>query len=293
MNRNKRLMESFLDISGRLLNVAVNGARKSAPRIDERWEAFVKNVSIVVDLEQLKTSCSSCNLRELCLPGGITAEELERLDTLVKRQGPFQHGDYLFRAGEALRSLYAVRSGVFKLFATAEDGTEQVLGFYLPGEILGFDAIGHETHNCSAIALETSVVCSIPFKQLTEISRHIQGLQERLLRLMSHEISTDNQLLLTIGNRNAEERIATFLLSLSNRFHRLGYSASEFKLSMSRQDIGNYLGLTIETVSRILGRLQRKGLITLDRKHVQLNSIPALDKICSRVEAILGTGSTA
>ena len=274
-------MGSFRELSGRLPHVAVNGARNSVPLIDERREAFVQNVSVVVDLEKLKTSCSGCNLRELCLPGGITADELEQLDTLVKRRGPFHRGDYLFRAGDTLQSLYAVRSGVFKLFATADDGTQQVLSFCLPGEILGFDAIGHETHGCSGIALDTSSVCSIPFKQLTEISRQLPGLQDRVLRLMSHEISADNQLLLTISNKNAEERIATFLLSLSSRFHRLGYSASEFRLSMSRQDIGDYLGLTTETVSRILGRLHRKGLINLDRKHVQLNSISALETTCS------------
>jgi CRP/FNR family transcriptional regulator len=235
----------------------------------------------VVDLVKVKVSCKDCNLSELCLPRGLHQDELASLDRIVKRTTPLHKGDYLFRSGDPLGSIYAVRSGAVKLYTLSDTGDEQVLGFYLPGELVGLDAINAESHRGYAIALETSSYCSIPFPQLEDICQQLPGLAHQFLKLMSREISHENRLLLTLATRSAEERIASFLLNLSGRFHRLGYSAQEFRLPMPRRDIGLYLGLTIETVSRIFSRLQRDRIIAADRRFVRVLNAAALDQLCS------------
>ena len=233
-----------------------------------------------IDFAKIKVSCENCNLAELCLPRGLDKEDMELLEQTLRRANPLQKGEYLFRAGDKMGSLHAVRSGSVKLYTHDDEGNEQIIGFYFPGEILGLDGIETDTHTCSAIAMETSSLCSFPFNTLSDLCMKIPALQEQMFRLMSRELSYENQLLLTIGKKSAEERIATFLLSLSNRFKRLGYSANEFKLAMSRQEIGNYLGLTIETVSRIFGRLQKSGLIETDRKFITIADMPGLQAMC-------------
>lgn len=233
-----------------------------------------------VDFTKIKVSCENCNLAELCLPRGLGQKDLEKLERALRRARPLQKGEYLFRAGDAIGSLHAVRSGSVKLYTTDADGEEQIIGFYFPGEILGLDALETDKHTCTAIAMETSSLCSFPFNSLSELCTQVPALQEQMFRLMSRELSYENQLLLTIGKKSAEERIATFLLSLSSRFKRLGYSANEFKLAMSRQEIGNYLGLTIETVSRIFGRLQKNGLISTDRKFIKIADMGGLQSMC-------------
>jgi len=205
---------------------------------------------------------------------------LEVLEKMVKRSRPLHRSDYIFRAGDKFKSLYAVRSGTVKVYTTTDNGEEQIMGFYFPGEIIGFDAIESDKHVCSAIALETSSFCAFSFEKLEVVSGNIPGLRHQIYRLMSRELSSDNQLLLTLSNKAAEEKIATFLISLSGRFERLGYSANEFKLAMSRQEIGNYLGMTIETVSRIFSKLQRKNIISTNHKIVQIIDPNALDRIC-------------
>ena len=156
-----------------------------------------------------------------------------------------QKGEVLYRAGDEFKGIYAVRSGLVKVFATADDGEEQIVGFFLPGEMLGLDAIETQVHACSAVALETSSYCAVPFAELSEVCKEIPELQNQLFRIMSRELSSENQMLLTLGKKNSEEKVATFLLTISTRFHLLGYSANEFKLTMSRQEIGNYLGITL------------------------------------------------
>ena len=210
-----------------------------------------------VDIRKFKASCENCNLTELCLPHGLNRNELSELEKLVRQNRPLHKGDYLFRCGDPLSSLYAVRSGSIKLFTNSDNGEEQIIGFYLPGEIVGLDGFENSRHSCCAVALETSSLCTFPHSQLMDVCKSIPALQEQMLRIMGREISHENRLLLTLGKKSAEERIATFLSSLSTRFHQLGFSADEFKLSMSRQEIGNYLGLTIETVSRIFSRFQK------------------------------------
>jgi CRP/FNR family transcriptional regulator, anaerobic regulatory protein len=235
----------------------------------------------LVDLQKFKVSCEKCNLAELCLPRGLNKEELDELDKVVRQSRPLHKGDHLFRNGDPLSSLYTVRSGSVKLFTHSDNGDEQIIGFYLPGEIVGLDGIENTRHSCSAVALETSSLCTFPYTQLTDVCKKVPALQDQMFRLMGREISYENKLLLTISKKSAEERIATFLSSLSVRFKQLGFSSDEFKLSMSRQEIGNYLGLTIETVSRIFSRFQKKNYIAIDRKYIQILDRPSLENMCA------------
>lgn len=208
-------------------------------------------------------------------------DDLERLEKVVRRTHPLHSGDFLFHSGEEFRYIYALRSGSVKLVLIDEHGNDQIIGFYFPGEILGLDAIDKKKHVCSAIALETSSYCAFPFAHITEICHSVPELQNQMFRLMSRELTYENELLLTIGKKNAEERLATFLITLSSRFQRLGYSSKELKLSMSRQEIANYLGLTIETVSRIMSRFQKEELISLNRKQVNIKNIDELKHLSS------------
>jgi len=234
----------------------------------------------LVDLNKIKVSCANCNLAELCLPRGLNKEELKELEQVVRQSRPLQKGDHLFRDGDPLSSLYTVRSGSIKLYIHSDEGEEQIIGFYLPGEIIGLDGLEHNSHSCNAVALETSSLCSFPYTQLSDVCKMVPALQDQMFRLMGKEISYENKLLLTISKKSAEERIATFLVSLSLRFKQLGFSANEFKLSMSRQEIGNYLGLTIETVSRIFSRFQKKEYIQINRKYVRILEHASLDGLC-------------
>ncbi|MBI1732159.1 MAG: fumarate/nitrate reduction transcriptional regulator Fnr [Gammaproteobacteria bacterium] len=247
----------------------------------------------IVDLAKIKVSCGNCNLSELCLPRGLDHDELAQLDRVIKRTTPLHKGDYLFRAGDSLGSIYAVRSGAVKLYSLSDTGEEHVLGFYLPGELVGLDAINAERHRGFAVALETSSYCSIPYSQLEEFCSQLPGLGHQFLRLMSREISHENRLLLTLATRSAEERIAAFLLNLSSRYRRLGYSALEFRLPMPRKDIGLFLGLTIETVSRIFSRLQREKIISADRRFVRISNPAALDRLCGGAAAPVASAGRA
>ena len=235
----------------------------------------------VIDLSKIKVSCEKCNLAELCLPRGLDKNELAKLEEIARRAKPLQNQDVLFRTGDEFSTLYAVRSGSIKLYITGNDGSEQIIGFYFPGEIFGLDGIEKEIHSCTAVAMETSSLCAFPFQNISAICKEVPALQDQMFRLMSRELSNENQLLLSIGKKNAEERIATFLLSISSRFKRLGYAADEFKLAMSRQEIGNYLGLTIETVSRIFGRFQKSGLIAANRKFIKIINMEELHRMCT------------
>jgi CRP/FNR family transcriptional regulator len=216
---------------------------------------------------------------------GLAPEDVERLDGIVKRNRPLHRGDYLFRNGERFRSLYVVKTGSVKTYAPSPEGGEQVLGFHLPGEIIGLDAIEKGTHACSARVLETSAICEVPFSRFEELSSSIPSLQHQMYRLLSKEISHDTEMLLLLGKKSAEERLAAFLLSMSRRLHKRGLSPTDFYLSMSRHEIGNYLGLAVETVSRLFTRFQEEGLLNVDRKHVQLLDLDVLESIVTRATA--------
>ena len=233
------------------------------------------------DLKKIKVSCSNCSLSELCLPAGLDKNSLEKLENAVNRSNPVQKGQSIFHMGDSFTSLFAIRSGSAKLIRTTESGEEQIIGFYLPGELLGLDAIEDDIHKCSAIALETMTYCSFPFSRLEELGQIIPGLQHQMFRLMSKELSSENEMLLSISNKKADERIATFLMNISQRYRSLGYSSTDLKLAMSRQEIGNYLGLTIETVSRIISRFQNENIISTNRKHVQIENKTKLEQLCT------------
>ena len=208
---------------------------------------------------------------------GLAPEDVERLDSIIKRSRPLHRGDHLFRGGERFRSLYVVKTGSVKTYAPSEEGGEQVLGFHLPGEIIGLDAIDKSCHACSAKVLETSAICEVPFQRFEELAASIPSLQHQMYRLLSKEIGQDADMLLLLGKKNAEERLAAFLISMSSRLSKRGLSPTDFYLSMSRHEIGSYLGLAVETVSRLFTRFQEDGLLRVDRKHVEVLNLPSLE----------------
>lgn len=224
-------------------------------------------------------SCGDCRLSSICLPISVHVDELDRLDEIIQRGRPLHKGDYLYRANEPFTSVFAVRSGTMKAIRITNDGEEQVTGFYLPGEILGMDGIAQNVHTNSAIALETTAVCEIPFTRMEELSIKIPSLQRHFFQLMSQEITADQQLITLLSKNSAEERVASMLLSISSRNHRRQLSANLFRLAMSRADMGNYLGLTVETVSRVLSRFQKQELLKVDKKEIEIISLDGLKRI--------------
>lgn len=227
---------------------------------------------------EFRVSCETCRLSQICLPLALNGDDLDRLERIIQRSKPLQKNDLLYREGAPFESIYAVRSGALKAFRTTGDGREQVTGFYFPGEILGMDGISSGAHASSARALETSAICAIPFDSLERLSSHLPGLQRHLFQLMSREI-TEDQLLITLLSKNAaEERVATLLLSIARRNARRHLSATQFRLPMSRIDIGNYLGLTVETISRVFSRLQKGGVLAVDNKEIHVLDPAALER---------------
>jgi CRP/FNR family transcriptional regulator, anaerobic regulatory protein len=223
------------------------------------------------------THCGACNLREICLPCGLAGSAQEMLDDIVYTRKRVKRGEVLYRAGSGFESLYAIRSGFFKSRVVLEDGRDQVTGFHMAGEILGMDGIGTEIHTADLIALEDSEVCVIPYGRLEE-----PGMQRQLHKVMSRELVRDQGVMMLLGTMRAEERLAAFLLNLSQRFLARGYSHSEFHLRMTRDEIGSYLGLSLETVSRLFSRFQDETLITVQQKHICILDIPGLKSMMSR-----------
>ena len=217
-----------------------------------------------------RAACSSCNLRELCLPVALNDAELDRLDALVGPRARIQRGDSLFRAGDRFEFLYAVRVGFFKSTSTSEDGREQVLGFHMSGELLGFDGIGSERHTCSAMALETSQVCVIPFGRLEVMSRQVPSLQRQFHRILGREIVREQRVMLLLGSMRAEQRVGAFLLNLMQRLQSRGFSGTSLILRMTREEIGSYLGLKLETVSRAFSKFQADGIVEVKHRHVRI-----------------------
>ena len=229
-----------------------------------------------ITLTVIKTACSNCNLRELCLPFGLSLEELERLDDLISTRRRIKRGDHLYRAGEAFDSIYAIRSGFFKTDVLLEDGRDQVTGFQMAGELLGLDGISTEHQTCNAIALEDSEICAIPFNRLESLSREIHNLQHHFHKVMSREIVRDHGVMMLLGTMRAEERLAAFLLNLSQRFTARGFSHAEFYLRMTREELGSYLGLKLETVSRAFSKFQEEGYIAVQQKHIRILNVNGL-----------------
>ena len=214
--------------------------------------------------------CRDCSLAPLCLPLSLDLDDMDALDEIVKRGRPLKKGELLFRQGEPFGAVYAVRSGALKTFSLSDSGEEQITGFHLPSELVGLSGVDSEIYPVSAQAQETTSVCEIPFERLDELSAQLPQLRRQLMRVMSREIRDDQQMMLLLSKKTADERIATFLVNLSARFSARGYSASQFRLSMSRNEMGNYLGLAVETVSRVFTRFQGAQLIEADGKEIHI-----------------------
>jgi len=236
----------------------------------------------VISIRDLKARCSDCSMREYCLPSGLDASALQELDRLVANRARVKKGATIYRAGDAFSALYAIRVGSCKTAVLAEDGREQVAGYHMLGDIVGLDGIANERHECQAVALEDTEVCAIPFEQLEELARRVSPLQHNLHQFLSREIGRDQHAMLMLGSMRAEERLAVFLLNLSSRYRRHGYSASEFVLRMTREEIGSYLGLKLETVSRLLSRFQAEGLLQVQGRDVKLLDMPALRQLAGQ-----------
>jgi len=222
-------------------------------------------------------NCGMCNLREVCLPAGLSDSAPALLDELVYTRKRVKRGDTVYRVGSTFESLYAVRSGFFKSRVVIEDGRDQVTGFHMAGEILGMDGIGTDAHSADVIALEDSEVCVIPYSRMEE-----PQMQRQLQKVMSRELVREQGVMMLLGTMRAEERLAAFLLNLSQRFLARGYARDDFHLRMTRDEIGSYLGLSLETVSRLFSRLQEDGLIAVQQKHIRILDIPRLRAITSR-----------
>ena len=229
-----------------------------------------------------RVACSNCNMRELCLPVDLSAAEMQRLEQLSHRKRCYAAQNYLYRSGDAFKSLYAIRSGSFKTRILHEDGREQVTGFVMPGEIIGLDAISTDAHTCEAVAMEASEVCELPFAKLEELSREIPSLQRHLHKIMSREIVRDQGIMLLLGSMRAEERLAAFLLNLSQRNAAHGMSPTRLTLRMSRLEIGSYLGLKLETVSRAFSHFQDDGLIRVKARAIDILALTRLRELMGK-----------
>ncbi|MGV8941000.1 MAG: fumarate/nitrate reduction transcriptional regulator Fnr [Lysobacter sp.] len=240
----------------------------------------------VIDLVSLRRGCAQCSLRQLCLPAGIGAVDLQQLDDIVRRRRPVERGELLFRTGDRLGSVYVARDGAFKTVSTSEDGDAQVLGFHLPGELIGLDALGAGMHRCDAVALTTANVCEVPFEQLSAVAAQLPSLQQQLMRVIGQSVGRDQDHLGMLVRRQANERIALFLHGLGERLDNIGHCGNKFRLPMGRQDIADFLGLALETVSRGFSRLQDEGVIAVVGRSVEVVDAAELRRLAHGCEAV-------
>jgi CRP/FNR family transcriptional regulator len=230
----------------------------------------------VVSIAHLRQTCRSCTLRDLCLPLGLDADDMQKLENIVHTRGPIRAGEHLFREGDSFHALYAVKTGALKTYTIDNQGREHVLGFHIGGELTGLDGIHSGRNRCNAVALQTTSVCALPFARLEQLTREVPGLQTQILRVMSRELSASAQL---ATEHNAEERLAGFLLSLSRRFARRGLVPTLLTLPMPRRDIASHLRLATETISRLFARFQEDGILAVRRREVEILDFKALRKL--------------
>ncbi len=233
--------------------------------------------SSVAQNSQIK--CQTCSIRRLCLPVMLADSEIEHLENIIQRKRVLKKGEFLFKAGDPFEAIHAIRSGSLKSYTISHDGVEQLTGFHLPGEMVGLNAVSTSNYPSFAKALETSLVCSIPFDRLEALARDLPGLQSQIFRVLSGEIRDEQELMMLLSKKNADERFAAFVMNLSARYRRRGLSDKEFYLSMTRGDIGNYLGLAVETVSRLITRLQKKDLIEIKDRYIILSDMQGLSDL--------------
>jgi len=237
-----------------------------------------------ISIQALKTSCGDCSMHQLCLPMGLEDADIDRLDRIIGRRRRLTKDERLYAMGEPFASLYAVRFGHFKTYQVNAAGEQQITGFQMAGELLGMDAIGG-THHCDAVALEDSEVCEIPFARLEELFGQVPALLRHFHRIMSQEITREQNVMLLLGNMRAEQRFAVFLTNLAARYAARGYSPTSFQLRMSREDIGNYLGLTIESISRLLSRFKKQGWLRVDKRELTLLDPARLTALAAGLDA--------
>lgn len=245
-------------------------------------EIYCQNMNPETITETIKVACSNCNLRELCMPIGFGTEDMLKLDEVVATRRRVKQGELLFRDGEQFKSLFAIRNGFFKTCILSTDGHEQVTGFQMAGEIIGLDGIVSDHHSCNAVALEDAEVCVMPFANVEELSREFPVLQRHVHKIMSREIVRENSMMLLIGSMRSEERLAAFLLNLLQRLHARGFSQTEVTLRMSREEIGSYLGMKLETVSRAFSKFSDEGIIEVKQRYVSILQPEVLKKIVNK-----------
>lgn len=229
--------------------------------------------------DQQASSCSNCILPELCLRAGLSPEDVQRLDQLVYARRKVRRGEDLYRAGDPFSAIYAIRSGFFKSERVLKDGRHQIMGFHMPGEMLGLDGIGTGAYACNTVALEAAEVCAIPLSRVEELSHQVHDLMHRLHQIMSEHIVRDQRVMVLLGGKGAEARLASFLVDISHRFAARGYTPADFDLPMTREEIGSFLGLTLETVSRMFSRLQAEHLITVQQRHIRILDPSGLERM--------------
>ena len=233
----------------------------------------------VVSIDSLRSHCATCSMRTLCLPVGLTETDVDELEGLLGNRTKLKKGDTLFHNGSPFTALYAVKLGSLKTTVLSDDGREQVAGYHMAGDLLGLDGMGDDRHGCEAIALEDSELCVLPFMRIEELARHVPALQHNLHKFMSREIERDHRVMLLLGSMRAEERLAAFLLNLSERYKARGYSSTEFVLRMTREEIGSYLGLKLETVSRLFSKFQEEGLVMVAGRSIKIIDMPVLKQL--------------
>ncbi|MEK9714192.1 MAG: fumarate/nitrate reduction transcriptional regulator Fnr, partial [Thalassolituus sp.] len=229
--------------------------------------------------------CQTCSLNALCLPLSLTENDMERLDDIIRRGRPIQKGQLLFQQGEEFQSVFAVRTGALKTYTLASNGEEQITGFHLASELIGLSGYDAGSYPLTAKALETTTVCEIPLQQLDGLADELPDLRKQLMRTMGTEIRHDQNMMLLLSKKNAEERVASFLLDISQRYQRRGFSSTHFRLPMSRVDISNYLGLAVETISRVFTRFQKNELIETQGKEIILKDVDTLFDLAGLTKA--------
>jgi CRP/FNR family transcriptional regulator len=237
-----------------------------------------------MNYKDLKTTCAACSMHQLCLPMGLNDDDMSRLDQIIGRRRRIGKDEPLYRMNDPFRNLYALRFGHFKTYQINPSGAQQITGFQMAGDLLGMDAIGTDRHHCDAVALEDSEACEIPFHRLEELFAQMPTLLRHFHRTMSQEITREQNVMLILGNMRAEQRFAAFLTNLASRYAMRGYSPSSFQLRMSREEIGNYLGLTIESVSRLLSRFKKNRWLEVDKREVTLLDLQTLKALAAGKE---------
>jgi len=232
-----------------------------------------------VSIDSLRSHCVTCSMRTLCLPVALTEIDIAELEALLGNRTKLKKGDALFHNGAQFTSLFAVKLGSLKTTVLSDDGREQVAGYHMPGDLLGLDGMGEDRHGCEAVALEDTEVCVLPFVRIEELARRVPALQHNLHRFLAREIERDHKVMLLLGSMRAEERLAAFLLNLSERYKARGYSSTEFVLRMTREEIGSYLGLKLETVSRLFSKFQEEGLVMVAGRSVKIIDMPVLKQL--------------